>query len=115
MKNIFLAASMLCTLGSTAMALCHDFQADGTTTEPDVIICYGSKCDLTRVAVTCNGGGNNFTDYEIGWRFGYTYEVHSNEDTMQEYIGWKGAAIPPEKWKKIRVFKLKDGTAVEVD
>lgn len=115
MRDIFLAAAMLCTMGSTAMALCSDFQADGQSDAPEAIICYGSKCDLTRVNLQCNGGGNNFTEYEVGWVFGYTYEVHSVEDTMQEYIMWKGAAVSPEKWNEIRVFELHDDNAVEVD
>lgn len=114
MKNIFLVTPMLCILGSTATAACHDFRTDITSGEPEVIICYGTKCDLTRKIVVCNGGGNNFTDYEVGWRFGYTYEVHTDDD-IQEYIEWNGAVVPPEKWEEIRVFEVKEGIAIEVD
>ncbi|MBO9442521.1 hypothetical protein J7363_10470 [Phaeobacter italicus] len=115
MRKVFITTFMFCVLGTTATAACHDFLEDNQSLGPEVIICYGSKCDLTRVAVQCNGGGNNFTDYEVGWRFGYTYEVDSFEDTMQEYILWKGAFIPTEKWEEIRVFELHGETAFEVN
>jgi len=115
MKNTIFATSVLCTLGSVATAACHDFGADSTSQAPEVIICYGVKCDLTRLEVQCNGGGNNFTDYEVGWRFGYTYNVHSDDDSMDKYIHWKGEVIPPEEWEKIRFFNLKDGIAIEVE
>ena len=115
MKDTFIAASALCILGSAATAACHDFTADSASEAPEVIICYDTKCDLTKMDVQCNGGGDNFTDYAVGWRFGYTYNVHVDDDTMEEYILWKGRVIPQEEWGKIRVFELREGGAVEVE
>tara|TARA_R110002049_G_scaffold143103_7_gene305066 strand:+ start:10691 stop:11038 length:348 start_codon:yes stop_codon:yes gene_type:complete len=114
MKDTFFAASALCILGSTATAACHDYKTDKASKAPEVIVCYDKKCDLTRLEVQCSGGGNNFTDYAVGWRFGYTYNVHSGDDSVEEYILWKGVVIPPEERDKIRVFDLNDGIAVEV-
>lgn len=115
MKHTFFAASALCILGSTATAACHDFTIDSASKAPEVIVCYDTKCDLTTLEVQCNGGGNNFTDYAVGWRFGYTYNVHRDDDSQEEYILWKGEVIPPEEREKIRLFDLKDGIAVEVE
>ena len=55
------------------------------------------------------------TGSAVQWRrFGYTYNVHSGDDSVEEYILWKGVVIPPEERDKIRVFDLNDGIAVEV-
>lgn len=115
MKDTLFAASALCVLGSTATAACHDFKTDRVSKAPEVIICYDTKCDLTRLEVQCNGGGNNFTAYEVGWSFGYKYNVHTDDGIMEEYILWKGDVIPPAEWDKIRVFDLKNHVATEVE
>lgn len=115
MKYILLSTSALCILGSTATAACHDFTTDSASKAPEVIICFDTKCDLTSLEVQCNGGGNNFTSYAVGWTFGYTYNVQAGDDSIDEYILWKGEVIPPVERKKIRIFDLNDDVAVEVE
>jgi hypothetical protein len=115
MKYILLSTSALCIWGSTATAACRDFTTDSASKAPEVIICFDTKCDLTSLEVQCNGGGNNFTSYAVGWTFGYTYNVQADDDSIDEYILWKGEVIPPEEREKIRIFDLNNDVAVEVE
>lgn len=103
---------LLAGVAAPASAMCHDFEMSGSL-GGEYIICYDDKCDLSRQTVICSGGGPNFAEYNTGWRFGYEHDVQQGI-THGEYTSWNGKVLSKENAARVRVFKVKDGTALEV-